>query len=231
MELRYFPDGGFVARGADGPQRNAPRDWAVWHFTHIDNLPAIVGAGRLMPSASVAPARDVANSDVKARRAQRIVTPDAAYPPSVVNDHVPFYIAAKSPMLYVMSRGHDGYQGGCEPLIFLGVFLGDIIDAGLTWCVSDSNAAAQYAAFSRQVDTLGSFVDFDLLRQRDWYNTNDDMDRKSRRAAETLVLQSVPLELVSLVVAKSNPMLLAAQDLLRNVGGVRQYLVRDQMYY
>jgi hypothetical protein len=231
MELRTFPDGGFVARGAAGPQRGAPRDWVVWHFTHIDNLPGIASAGRLMAASGVTPQRDVANRDVKTRRARRVVDPDANYPPSVVNDHVPFYIAAKSPMLYVMSRGHSEYQGGCEPLIFLGAFLGDIIDAGLSWCISDSNAATQYAAFSRNVDMLGSFVDFDLLRERDWYNTSEDQDRKSRRAAEALVLRSISLELISLVVARSVPMLKAAQELLESVSGVRQYLVKSEMYY
>lgn len=92
----------------------------------------------------------------------------------MASDHVPFYIAARSPMLYVVCKGHSGYSGGAGPLVHLGVALGDIIDADLTWCASDGNAAASYTKFSRQVDTLGTFVDFDLLCQRQWHNTDDD---------------------------------------------------------
>ncbi|WP_260616118.1 DUF4433 domain-containing protein [Microbispora sp. KK1-11] len=203
----------------------------VWHFTHIDNLQAIVDEGRILAGSAVRPVRDVANASVKSRRAERIVDPDENYPVSYVNDHVPFYIAAKSPMLYVMARGHETYSGGCEPLIFLGVALGDIIESGATWCVSDSNAATNYVEFSRNVNELGSFVDFDLLRQRDWYNTPDDTDRKSRRAAEVLVLREVPLSLVSVIVAKSERMLARARSILDGVSGTRQYRVVAGLYY
>ncbi len=134
-------------------------------------------------------------------------------------------------MLYVMHRGHESYREGCEPLIFLGAALGDIIDSGLTWCVSDSNAATQYVEFSRDEATLGSFVDFDLLLQRDWYNTADDTDRKSRRAAEVLVLGQVPLDLISIVVAKSEDMLTAARGMFQSVGGTREYRVVPGLYY
>lgn len=134
-------------------------------------------------------------------------------------------------MLYVMARGHDGYRGGCAPLIFLGVVLGDIIDSGLTWCASDSNAATKYAAFSRDVATLGSFVDFDLLQQRDWYNTAEDADRKSRRAAEVLVLKEVPLALISVVVAKSDHVLTQARRIMRGSSDTRQYRVATELYY
>lgn len=134
-------------------------------------------------------------------------------------------------MLYVMARGHDGYRDGCDPLIFLGVVLGDVIDANATWCVSDANAAAAYSRFSRDVPTLGSFVDFDLLRQRDWSNTQEDGNRKSRRAAELLVLKEVSISLVSLVVARSDAMLARARAVLGSVSGTCEYRTVPKLYY
>lgn len=226
----FVPESGFVARNG-GPRRDGPRDWVVWHFTHVDNLPSIVAQGQLLPDSAVTPAAHVANDEVKERRRHKVVNPHAGYPVSMASDHVPFYIAAKSPMLFVVCRGYGHYKGGAGPLVHLGVVLGDIIDAGLTWCASDGNAAATFTEFSSAVGELGSFVDFDLLCQRDWYNTTDDPDRKGRRSAEVLVLGAVPLELVSYVCASTEQTLATAQGLLNSVGGVRDYRVKPEMYY
>lgn len=226
----FFPESGFVGRDG-GPRRDVPRDWIVWHFTHIDNLPAIVSQGRLLPDSAVSPATHVANADVKERRRHKAVNPHPNYPASMASDHVPFYIAAKSPMLYVVCRGHGHYKGGAGPLVHLGIAVGDLIDAGMTWCASDGNAAATFTEFSSDISELGSFVDFDLLCQRDWYNTTDDPDRKSRRSAEILVLGAVPLELVSYVCTSTEQTMATAQSLLTSVGGVRNYMVKPEMYY
>jgi ssDNA thymidine ADP-ribosyltransferase, DarT len=231
VNLRFIPASGFMARGGVGPRQNNPRDWMAWHFTHVENLPGMAAEGRLLSANAVTPIQDVALAGVKARRARKIVYADEDYPASTVNDHVPFYIAAKSPMLLVVTSGHETYAGGSDPLVFLGVALGDIMDCGATWCVSNGNAAAAVTAFSRDETQVGTFVDFAVLSQRAWYNTPEDQNRKSRRAAELLVLNEVPLELVTVVIAKSEPVLAAARTAFASVGGVRQYHVVREMYY
>ncbi|GDY33041.1 DUF4433 domain-containing protein [Gandjariella thermophila] len=158
--------------------------------------------------------------------------PDRSYPQDkFVADHVPFYIAAKSPMLFAVTRGHIDYNGGDDQLVFLGVSLGRIAESDLTWCVSDQNAACDLVSFSREVDQLGGFVDFDLLCQRMWNKTPDDQHRPSRRAAEVLVLDRMPLTLVSHVIAKTRVTLSKAEEALRTVGGTRQYRVERDFYY
>ncbi len=78
------------------------------------------------------------------------VAPPKPRPPSTagtrrrcVGDHVPFYIAARSPMPYV-AAGHSGFRR-CRPAGAPRVALGDI-DADLTWRASDGNAAASYTS-------------------------------------------------------------------------------------
>jgi hypothetical protein len=230
LGYRYFGSSGMTARDTN-PAPGDPRAWVVWHFTHIDNLPRIIAQGGLLASNRVDPTTNVASSEVKDRRTTAVVRPDTSYPPSVVSDHVPFYIAPKSPMLYVVHRGHPEYLGGCEPLIFLGCLVGDIFDSGLIWCISDGNAAATFTRFSRDEATLGKFVDFPLLCQRDWYNTSQDSDRKRRRAAEMLVRGQVPLGLISVVVARNDTMLARARGLLESVGGKRDYVRMPKIYY
>jgi hypothetical protein len=197
----------------------------------VNNLPSIVTAGRLLPDSAVTPPTNVAYDEVKERRRHKVVDPDTGYPASMVSEHVPFYIAARSPMLYVVHRGHAGYSDGVAPLVHLGVFLGDAIDANLTWCASDGNAGAGWTKFSRNIDQLGTFVDFDLLCQYRWNNTDEDNNRQSRRAAEILVHQHVPLELISWVCCCNEKTMTRAKTLLDSVGGVRNYIVKPEMFY
>lgn len=227
----YIPDSGFTA-GSGAPNRDDAPDWYVWHFTHRDNLASIVAAGGLLAPSAVTPTKNVADRQVKARRDLVAVSPDANYPPGkYVRDHVPWYIAAKSPMLFAVCRGHRDYSGGADPLIFLGMGLRDLIASGRIWCASNMNAASFDVEFSRDVRGLGSFVDFDLLCAKMWNRTGDDPQRPTRRAAEVLVLDFVPLELVGAVVARTVPALNAARSALRNVGGARDYWHLPQFYY
>lgn len=214
--MRILPDGGFVAHNG-GPKRDAPREWMVWHFTRIDYLAEIVGDGRLVCDDDVsARAGSVASADVKARR--RLMQVDATgYPAGrSVSSHVPWYIAAKSPMLYVVSSNFS--RSVVDGLVFLGMRLGDLEASGLEWVASNSNAATALADFSTDLDSLGEFVDFDLLSARMWNNTPDDPDRMSRRAAEVLVYGHVPLELVSVVVARNEQTLERARETFEDAG-------------
>lgn len=232
MSPIFISDSGFMADGQTAPSIGSPRDWFIWHFTHIDNLPDIAAANALNAAADGVPRVDVGDTDVKALRRGRPVHPDSDYPSGrFVSDHVPFYFAAKSPMLYVVSHGHAGYRGGGDPLVFLGVKLGHLVDSGVIWCASDRNAAAGTASFSREVDDLGSFVDFDLLQQKYWNRIPDDTDRPTRRAAEVLVLGSLPLFLISAVVARSETRLEWARRDLAGAAGSRQYWVIPEFYY
>ena len=229
--MAYLPASGFIARGDAGPRRDNPRDWLVWHFTHKLNLGAICASGKLLPASSVEPPRNVANQDVKGRRSMP-VRPDTEYPPSSVHDHVPFYIAAKSPMLFVVTQsGKESYRARSADLVFMGAVLGDLIDARVTWCVSDGNAAAGYTQFTRVVDDLSGFVDFDLLCQRMWRNTAEDPHRQGRRAAECLVLGEVPLELIRVVVTRNESDLDFVRAAFSSVGGERQYFAKQDIFY
>jgi hypothetical protein len=111
-----FPESGFAALGSELPRQHDPRNWLVWHFTHVDNLAA-------------------------------------------------------------------------------------------------------------------SFVDFDLLCQKWWGKTTEDKNRPSRRAAEVLVLDQLPIEMITHVAAKSEASRESARSAFESVGGVRQYRLEPGFYY
>lgn len=131
----------------------------------------------------------------------------------------------------VTSPGTEPYKALSSDLVFIGVVLGDLIEAGLTWCVSNGNASSGYTQFSRDISTIGSFVDYDLLCQKMWNNTLDDPYRQGRRAAECLVLGEVPLHLSRVIVTRDLAGLTKPRELLKNVGGARQYHAMCDIFY
>lgn len=227
---QFHDDGGFAADGTL-PSPSAPREWLAWHFTHESNIPGILRSGALLPSTLVRPATNVGQLSIKHDRESRQVDPGAGYPASVVADHVPLYFAAKSPMLYKVCCGHDDYRGGSEPLVFLGFKVGDIVDSGCMWCASNANAAAGWALFTRDVDSLGSFVDFPLLTERMWSRTADDQGRPSRRAAELLVRDRLPIGLLRLVVTKSDRVAAIMKQRFDMLEPKPEVRARPAMYY
>ncbi|WP_137816922.1 DarT ssDNA thymidine ADP-ribosyltransferase family protein [Gandjariella thermophila] len=74
--MGYYRESGFAALGAGKPRRDDPRNWLVWHFTHLDNLPAIAASGFLNAAANQTANVSVALNEVKARRKAIRVDPD-----------------------------------------------------------------------------------------------------------------------------------------------------------
>lgn len=215
-DLGFFADGGFVGHNR-GPHIDAPLDWMVWHFTRLDYLPEIVQCGQLVCDDAVSPrSGSVASAEVKALRRQREITAPGYPAGRRVSQHVPFYFAAKSPMLFYVSRNFS--QEVLDSLVFLGVRIGDIVDLGLEWVASNGNAATFLTQFSADIGTLGTFVDFELLKTKYWNDTADDPARKSRRAAEILVHDCLPLGAVSLVAASNAATIERACVLLGSAG-------------
>jgi hypothetical protein len=77
-----------------------PRERWILHFTHIDNLPAIVADGRLSCDVRARLGRtvvEVGDADIKDVRRRR---PVPCRPGGRVGDYVPFYFGPRSPMMF-----------------------------------------------------------------------------------------------------------------------------------
>lgn len=218
-------DSGFAAVSPPGPTEGNPADWIAWHFTHVDNVPSIAAAGALVCHSRGVTHVDIADHDIKNERLKRCIDLPDPYPESVVGDHVPFYFAPRSPMLFrIANERHDQ-----DSLVHFGVRLGDVISK-TTWCVSDGNARSGLTEFCSSIDELGKFVDFTALRIKYWPSA-EDTDRIRRRQAELLVHGEVPLSLVRYVVCKTGETLDAVSAALGSVGGMMQYRVEPRNYF
>ncbi len=171
----------------------------LYHFTHIDNLPSILAAGALAcDRAADRLVSDVGDQDVKSLRRSKELPPPSE---GVVADYVPFYFAARSPMLYRIACDHRDsipgrYPGGEEPLVYLVTSIETVLKAGLTWVASDGNCASAVTTYTSDASALDSHVDWPLMRQAMWNNTPTDPDRMRRRMAEFLVHRALPVDLL-----------------------------------
>ena len=216
LALKTHYHGGFVAVDAV-PSMTNTRDWLVWHFTRIEYLAEIISAGALACDDDV-PERpgSVADPGIKAERRLRMVTAEGYPSGRAVSSHVPWYFAAKSPMLFRVSKNYPPEV--LDGLVFFGIRIGDIPGSGLEWVASNANAAGALTRFTTDLDSLGSFVDFELLKAQYWNKIPEDLARPTRRAAEILVYKWVPLAAMSVIAARNKSTLDKAREMLTSAG-------------
>lgn len=219
-----------------------PRYGLLFHFTHIDNLPAILEEGALL-SDSIVEARgslstEAGNPAIKQRRREREVS---CAPGGCVCDYVPFYFAARSPMMYVLWKGTvPSFAGDHRDLVYLVTDVDRIVQADLPFVISDRNAAKDYVEFSNDIAVLGdlttpapqsAFVDWPLMKEAMWSNTPDDPERMERRMAEFLVHGHVPLDLLLGAGVHSEDRQTMIEQLFATRGLGLRAMVRPNWYY
>jgi L-alanine-DL-glutamate epimerase-like enolase superfamily enzyme len=166
----------------------------IYHITHLRNLPSIVECGGLWCDGEAASqnlcAVDIAHDHLKARRAN---CPVPVGPGGVLADYVPFYFAPRSPMLFVIHKGAvAGYQGGQEEVVYLVSATERIAGENLLFTFTDGHAVIRLSRFFDDLTDLDQ-IDWPLMRDPFWRDTDEDRDRKRRRQAEFLVHRFVPL--------------------------------------
>lgn len=172
---------------------------AIYHITHIENLPRIVQAGGLWCDTERVDRQlecvGIAHDHLKRRRARTPVRDRSGQPVAVggvLADYVPFYFANRSPMLYSIHQGKVvGYAGGQADIVYL-VSTVEAAEAGnRAWCFTNGHAVEALTDFFTSTERLDT-IDWEVIRARNWANTEDDLDRKRRKQAEFLVHGSVP---------------------------------------
>lgn len=174
----------------------------LYHFTHVDNLSAILDSKRLVADGVTRESglvTDVGDRDVKAsQRARAVPIP----PGGVVADYVPFYFAPRSPMMFRIACDHRDavpgrYPGGDDPLVYLMTSVDLLGPLGAAWIATDGNAASSVTEFTSNPTALRDLIDWPLMEATCWHNTPEDLDRQRRRMAELLVHREFPVELIT----------------------------------
>jgi hypothetical protein len=182
------------------PQR-PPQRALIYHFTHLDNLPSILAEGQLVCDAQMQQRpgfTEVGDLSIKERRRSREIPTG---PGGTVADYVPFYFAARSPMMFRIyydcrDSATGRYPEGVDPLVYLVSSVDAITGAGLHWVASDGNSSMGPTRFTTDLATMAGFIDWPLMEEQYWKNTQDDGDRVRRRSAEFLVHGAAPVSAV-----------------------------------
>ncbi len=219
-----------------------PRCGLLFHFTHVDNLPGVIDAGALLSDTVVCArgllSNEAGDREIKQRRREQPVT---CPPGGVVADYVPFYFAARSPMMFKLFKGSvPTFTGDHRDLVYFVSDVDRIVAAELAVAISDRNAAKALAEFSNDVAVLGDlaaaaprsdFVDWPLMRAQMWSNTPSDGERMERRMAEFLVHETVPLDLLVGVGVRSEAHKVRIERLFERAGVSMRVVVRSDWYY
>ena len=219
-----------------------PRCGLLFHFTHLDNLPAILEAGSLLSDTAVCDrgllSTEAGDPEIKERRRSQPVT---CRPGGVVGDYVPFYFAPRSPMMYVLWKGRvPSFTGDHGDLAYFVTDVGRVVGAHRAFAVSDRNAAKVLADFTNDVSVLGdlsaqtpksTFIDWPLMKAKMWNNTPDDGERMERRMAEFLVHGDLPLNLITHVVVQSMSRKARVEHAFAPTERTVNVVVRPDWYY
>lgn len=166
---------------------------ALYHFTHAANIQRILADEALLANRLAHTARDIGDSDIKRARRSCFVQ---CGPGGVIADYVPFYFAPRSPMLYRLhAAGRNGPNGsGQRPLVYLVTTIERVTSSGGGFVFTNANARAQRTLFCDDISQLDEYVDWELMGAEYWNDTVEQPDRKSRRQAEFLVFERLPVD-------------------------------------
>jgi hypothetical protein len=205
---------------------------AIFHITHIDNLPRVLGDNGLWCDNERKRrniiTRGIAYEAIKERRERRPVpTSRKGY----LADYVPFYFAPRSPMLGAIHMGKiEGYKGGQQAVLHLVSKIEDVVESGIPFTFTNGHAEMIPTEFYEDTENF-SQIDWPLMRSQYWNDTDVDTNRKWRRQAEFLVYNKFPLELIAGIGVISKEVQSEVQQILDKAGKQIKVAVCSSWYY
>lgn len=206
----------------------------IYHFTRVEHLPTVIELGLLCDNHAQAEGLlsiEVGNTGIKGRRATRPVT---VRPGGVVADYAPFYFATRSPMMFSIHMGNvPGYTQGIDRLIYLATTVERLLEVGLDPVLTDRNAVLDYAEFIqlRDGEPADGFIDWSLMEETYWYDTETYPDRRERRMAECLVPSAVPWDAFLFVGTRSETISDEVRGLIGDSGSGPRVAARPRWYF
>ena len=164
----------------------------TFRIAHRDNVPWIMANGMHCRNSTI---RDpnfvtIGNSDLIDKRHSRQVP---CHPRGTLSDYVPFYFTPFTPMLLNIKTGFNGVrQRQLDEIVIFVSSLPKLRAEGVPFLFTDRHAYLATAQFSDDLAML-SWLDWDVLRRRDFERDPEDPAKIERYQAEALVHRHVPM--------------------------------------
>lgn len=201
----------------------------IFHITDFRNLRQIIASGEILSKAEIERRKtSYKNIAYDGLQATTIVP---CGPGGVLHDYVPFYFAPRSPMLLAIHKGLiEGYTHGQESIIYL-VSTAQIVDqANRKFAFTDGHGIMTITDFFDDLRNLEQ-VDWAIMKEKYWANTEEDGDRKRRRQAEFLIHASCPWNLIKDIVVIDKQTAEAVLELVSEADHKPHVGVRPNWYY
>ena len=211
---------------------SVPNPTHIFHITPFENLRMILEAGELRAKRMLEQEdtgyTNIAHQNIQERRARTHVP---CGPRGVLNDYVPFYFGPRSPMLFTISNGNvEGFSGEQQSIVHLVSTVQSVQAAGLGFVFTDGHGIMAITEFYDDPARLDE-VDWPLMRDHYWADTDDDLDRKRRRQAEFLVHERFPVNMIQEIGVIDQRKKEENEALLAEFGLVIQVTIKRDWYY
>ena len=205
-----------------------PARVALFRITHYLNLPDIVQRGMFCANHPAAPqAVVIGNPGLISERGSRAVP---VAPGGVLNDYVPFYLGAHSPMLLDIKTGYHVEQRPQREIVYVCSELSRVQALGLPFAFTDGHAYMKTSRFFNNPSSLG-LLDWTMIPAKYWKRTDEDNDRQRRKQAEFLIHQHVPVAAIAAIAVYDQEMADWMAPLLAAAGVNFKVVVFPKWYY
>ncbi len=176
----------------------------IFRIAHRDNVAWIMTNGMHCRNSPLTDPKfvTIGNADLIDRRCHRQV-PCAPF--GALSDYVPFYFTPFTPMLLNIKTGFNSIQKRpMEEIVIFVSSLPTLQANGVPFVFTDRNAELATAQLSSDLAML-EWIDWSILRRRDFRRDPEDPGKFERYQAEALVHQQLPMKATLGVVCYSDP--------------------------
>lgn len=134
-------------------------------------------------------------------------------------------------MLYAIHKGMIiGYSGSQEDIVYLVSSVQIIVTNSIPYVFTDGHAIMKLSEFYNRSSDLDK-IDWQIMKETYWNDTEQDGDRKRRRQAEFLVKDFLPVQLLKGIAVRDKETETGVRKILENYGILLPVRVKYDWYY
>jgi len=134
-------------------------------------------------------------------------------------------------MLCAIHHGRvEGYIEGQIPVVHLVSSVRKVVEANLPFVFTEGQADMATTRYFENPKDLNE-IDWEIMKEKYWGDTDEDGDRSRRRKAEFLVHNKFPVHLISGIAVISEDIKKQVEQILVEVGTEMEVIVRRNWYY